>query len=120
MRDWILLLGSTMRLTRLIVKDDLGAWLVRHPAWEWAQPGEMPPHHLQTLGGHLSRTNLISGLECPFCVGFWIGTANLAAMLISRRRPSSRAAWRFMAAAFTLNEIAAHLGARLGDTASEE
>jgi hypothetical protein len=98
-----------MRLTRLVVVDDLGAWAIRYPAYRWA--AKVDP----TERGWPSKA--VSGLDCPFCVGTWVGFAVLAATAVTRDRTPLGRAWRFVAAGLTLNEIAAHLGARLGDTA---
>lgn len=100
--DALLVLGATMRLTRLVVADDLGKWLIKERANRWA---EYDPQYLPET----KRQKLVSGLDCPFCVGFWIG----AAVLAGHRLPGARAVLLPLA----LNEVAAHLGARLGDTA---
>lgn len=101
-----LALGASLRLTRLIVTDDLGQWWVKDPLRNYV---------LQRIPTEQAE-DYLDGLDCPFCVGFWIGAGVLAsAALLGERR-----SWRFVAGALTLNYVAAHLGARLGDTASED
>jgi len=100
----VLVLGATMRLTRLVVADDLGLWLIRYPAYRWSN--ERDPR------AETWRAKLVSGLDCPFCVGFWIGAGVLAASRFRLARP--------VFAALALNEIAAHLGSRLGDVRADE
>lgn len=88
-----LLVGTTLRLTRLIVADELGGWVLREPAERWADRQE------RDLYG--PRHKLVDGLGCPFCVGFWVGVGVLAAQALVGRSP----AWRFAMAALTLNEL---------------
>jgi hypothetical protein len=109
--DGILVLGATMRLTRLVVTDDLGVWVLKWPARRWAARAD--PH---STGW---QTKAVSGLDCPFCVGTWVGYGVLASYCLARRSPWLGGCWRFVAAGLALNEVAAHLGARLGDTATD-
>lgn len=59
------------------------------------------------------RSKLVSGLECPFCVGFWIGTFTLGTAAICNRSPRSRSAFRFAAGSLGMNYVAGHIGSRL-------
>jgi len=102
--DAALALGSTMRLTRLVLLDDLGLWLIRQPAFDLAKRHD-PEGETWVGKAH-------SGLDCTFCVGYWIGAGVALAYLPKRTRPL----WRFVTATLTLNEVSGHLGARLGDT----
>lgn len=132
-----LVLGLTMRLTRFVVADELGELWIKDPLdraahrWWTRETTKVKSRRnaLRRMGHNedlvLSRVPDLeqpwwwkyrSGLDCPFCVGFWIGTAVLASEAVAGR---SRW-WKFGAAAFTLNEVAAHLGARLGDTAPDD
>lgn len=101
--DLLLVLGLTLRLTRLIIADDLGAWWVREPAIDWAED-------------HPGRYKLVSGLYCPFCVGFWIGVASLASLALVGGPGDAHEVWRYIAGAFTLNWIVGHVAARMGDS----
>jgi len=95
--DTALVVGATMRLTRLIVADELGGWVLREPAerWAWREEGVR----------HGPRHRLASMLGCPFCVGFWVGVGVLAGQALAGRSP----AWRFAMAALCLNEIAGRI-----------
>lgn len=59
------------------------------------------------------RARLVSGLDCPYCIGFWIGAATLAAHGIAKRRRGSLRAWRAVAGALSLNYLTGHVSARL-------
>lgn len=126
---------ATARLTRLVVADDIGLWYVRGPAALWAVEREAPLSEVpepdrgdeedavdlrEALSPALGwRSRLVSGLSCPFCVGFWIGVLVLLSLaLVGGPSSDSTAAdvWRWVAAPFALNYVVAHVGARLGDT----
>jgi len=108
--DLLLLLGLTLRLTRLVVADDLGAWYLRGPVEIWASLYDYP--------GDLGwRTKIAQGLSCPFCVGFWIGAACALSLLLVGGPGDAPDWWRWIAGIFALNWVAAHLGSRAGDTA---
>lgn len=99
--DLVLLVGLTLRLTRFVVADSLARWYLREPANRWAgwDPDYEPASH---------RQRLVSGLECQYCVGFWIAvlaTASLAAAIAF----DLLVPWRWVAGAFTLNYVVAHI-----------
>jgi len=110
---------ATARLSRLVITDDLGRWHIHEPVdramdayaeremWAAANVGQAPREPWWW--------RYRSGLDCPFCVGFWLGAAVLAAYPIL-----PRPVWRAGTAALALNYTAAHLGARLGDYDTEE
>jgi hypothetical protein len=100
--DILLVLGATMRLTRLVVTDDLGAWLVREP---------LDRYCIRQDNAHLDR--LYTGVACPFCVGTWIGYGTLASYAVFRRSPVTLSAWRFVTAGLALNYVVGHVGSRL-------
>lgn len=103
--DVALALGFALRLTRLVVTDDLGKWLLRDPAEKWAE-------------GHPGREKLVSGLSCPWCVGFWLSGLVMLSLAVAGGPGADgtlAVVWRWVAAAFTLNWVVAHIGSRLGD-----
>jgi hypothetical protein len=102
-----------MRLSRLVVSDDLGLWWIKRPARDWATMIAPGPRRR-------SRERLVSGLDCPFCVGTWIGFTVLAVTHLLPRHTIAGRAWRFVMTGLTLNEVAAHLGAVLGDTSGDD
>jgi hypothetical protein len=62
----------------------------------------------------LSRQGkLVKGLDCPYCVGFWIGGLALLGELTIARLPIVGTVWRFGTAWFALNYVTAHLNAKL-------
>jgi hypothetical protein len=115
--DTALIVGATMRLTRLVVTDDLGQWWIKDPLDRLYHPSidygpdevhrEVPP---RLVKGH----RYLGGLDCPYCCGFWIGAGVIASHAIAKR-VGMLGAWRFVASAFTLNEVAAHANVWIGD-----
>lgn len=101
MSDTVLVVGASLRLTRAVTTDEIGALLVREPLHRAAPDST-------TLAGRI-----VDGVYCPFCVGFWLGAAVLAGHALTAGSPRGRAAWRFVAAALTLNEIVGHVSARI-------
>lgn len=110
--DILLALGLTLRLSRLIVTDDIGEWWVKKPIAMWISRkwGPDNPRHQKAF-------DYWDGLSCPFCVGFWIAGAVLLSLFLVGGPGDAAVLWRWIAGWFTLNWIAAHIGARAGDTA---
>lgn len=106
--DLLLVLGLTLRLSRLVVTDDLGAMWIAEPAQEWAT-------RRKTVEARKRAIRYVGGLECPFCVGFWLAGLALLTLLLAGGPGEAADAWRWLAGWFTLNYVAAHIGARLGD-----
>lgn len=100
--DWLLIVGATLRLTRLLITDDLGKRLFREPL-EDRLIDRLPPRAYW----------LVDGLSCPFCVGFWLGWAVLAVSVAVVGLPVVHLTWEVVLAALTLNYLTAHIGARL-------
>lgn len=105
--DLLLALGLTLRLSRLVVTDDIGLWFVRGPAAVWAI------HREPNASGWRSKLQL--GLSCPFCVGFWIGCLALLSLWLVGGPGHAHEAWRWVSGAFALNWIVGHVAARAGD-----
>lgn len=103
--DVLLALGLTLRLTRLVATDDIGLWFVRGPAAMWAMNWEPKADGW--------RAKLQSGLDCPFCVGFWIGCLVLLSLWLVGGPGHAWEPWRWVAGAFTMNYISAHINSRL-------
>jgi len=108
--DLLLALGLTLRLSRLIVVDDIGDWWVKRPIAE--RLGKMP-----TGPKRDKAFDYWDGLSCPFCVGFWIAGLVLLSLYLVGGPGDAAVLWRWIAGWFALNWIAAHIGARAGDTA---
>lgn len=118
----VLALGASMRLTRLVVADDIGKWWVKDPvdramtryaekAIEEAGPDGEPEQPWWW--------KYRSGLDCPFCIGFWIGTGVVAVDHLTKGTRMEGPV-RIVGEMLALNEAAAHIGARLGDVADDE
>jgi hypothetical protein len=104
--DVLLLLGMTARLSRLVTTDDLGKWWVQEPAERWAVRRSAPARRQKAV-------NYVGGLGCPFCIGFWIAVATTLSLWLAGGPGDAADAWRWIAAALTLNYVAAHISAAL-------
>lgn len=103
--DIALLLLATMRVTRVLVTDDLGKWYFRDPVKRWRL--RKPQSKL--------RARLHEGTDCGFCTGFHVGWLALLTLFLAGGPGDASPVWRYIAGAFALNYIAAHIGSRLGD-----
>ena len=99
--DGLLTLGATLRLTRLVVVDDLGEMWVRAPMYRAVL--DLVPQHQ-----HSTAIRYLEGLECKWCVGYWIAVGTLASEALTRDTPL-RPAWRFVTGTLALNYLAATL-----------
>lgn len=107
--DVLLLLGLTLRLVRVIVSDDIGEWWVKEPIRK----------RILRINDDQKRNralDYVEGLDCPFCVGFWIAGLTLLSLYLAGGPGEANDVWRWVSAWFALNWVAAHLGARAGDT----
>ena len=82
--DIVVLTLAAKRVTRLVTTDWIGEWLLVRPAKKWAydREGEVDVH-METVDvdGKLTdptkgfwRTKAVSGMDCDWCVGVWVGT----------------------------------------------
>jgi hypothetical protein len=98
--DLALAILATARLTRLVTTDSISGWWLRDPL------------HERFDGTPTER--YVDGLDCPFCVGFWIGAIVLASLwLCHGPGEATIEAWRWAAGAFALNYLVGHLSARI-------
>ena len=124
---------ATARLSRLVTTDKLGDWLIVRPAKNWTirheGEGIEVTEYIETLDGgqtpskyertgephedHGWRSKLVAGLECPFCVGFWIGAGVLAADAVLPDQGIARRLYDFGTAALALNYVVGHVSAEL-------
>lgn len=142
---WIVLvIGGTLRLSRLITTDTLGGWLLRDRIGRWSARKERarrmamrevisridPDGPDMTDEGRLLlgrweeelasadewiswQGRLVSGLWCPFCVGFWIGVGIIAATILLAPLAVWGAIWAVLLAMLTLNYIVGHVSAKI-------
>jgi hypothetical protein len=111
--DAVLVLGSSMRLTRLITSDDIGLWFVKHPAYKWAAENSPQPTGGDEWAPPSWRTKLVTGLDCPHCVGYWVGVGVLGSYVVTRKSRPLAAVWRFVAGTLTLNTLITTIGGPL-------
>lgn len=97
--DLFLLLGLTMRATRIITSDTISERYLREP--------------LMSRVKNDRQEFWVEGLYCPYCVGFWISGLCLVSLMLAGGPGDAAMWWRLGAGWFTLNLIAAHLGSRL-------
>lgn len=107
--DILLLLGLTLRLSRLATTDTITEWYVHEPlrnrAFSSIHDDEDDPRTF--------AQRMFTGLLCPFCIGFWIAIATTLSLYAVGGVGDAQEWWRWTAGAFTLNYIAGHLSARL-------
>lgn len=137
MRTSTLLLSAmaSLRLTRFITTDTLGSWTLVEPAVRWATSLEggyaikdgselmdFHSHEFNVVNGYAPlqvnedrgwRSKLVSGLECPHCVGFWIGAATLTAGALAEKRPATRKIFTAVAGSLALSYVTGHISQRL-------
>lgn len=126
---------ATLRLTRFITTDTLGGWSLVEPAVRWATKNEggfaikegselvnFHQHEFSIVNGHIPiqvdedrgwRSKLVSGLECPHCVGYWIGAAALLSGAVMERKPLSRRVYGLIAGSLGLSYVTGHVSQRL-------
>lgn len=116
--DLALILGATMRLTRLVTTDDIGDWWIREPLTDLANRQHQAMEHFGTTGCHADCqpkwTRYLDGLECPHCVSWHAAYLTIGTFLLARRMgPTALSVWRFGAASLGLSSVAGHLNARI-------
>lgn len=129
---------AAARATRFFTTDTLGEWAIVGPAKRWAISHAEPSaahgplrdsydHMIEAVidADHMGdpvptpprswgwRAKLVKGLDCPFCVGFWVGALILAGEVTLGRLPVVGTVWRFGVSAFALNYVVGHVSARL-------
>ena len=113
---------ATARLTRFFTSDKLGEWLIVGRVKRWAAQIESPvtPPALGEVDPYPTpeprwgwRSKLVSGLDCPYCVGMWIGLLVLIGQTIAPRIPVVRTLWKFTIGALALNYLVGHVSSRI-------
>lgn len=107
--DVVLAVLLTMRLTRVVIGDKIGLWLVRGPIAATANGAPLGTPKFRFW------SKMYDLVTCPFCIGFWIGCLVLASLAAVGGPGDAAVLWRYVAGVFALNYVAAHIGARLGD-----
>jgi len=120
----VLIVIATARATRFVTTDWLGEWTLVGPAKRWAVRAESPPYTGPRPPGwdpdsrdpdpdNGWRSKLVKGLDCPFCVGFWIGALVLLGEVVTRRWRPLHAVWTFALGALGLNYAVGHVSSRI-------
>ena len=142
--DILILTLAVLRLTRLVMMDDLGKWYILGPAHRWAQRkkrlgkarstsfqmegqvggstetftfhGESPIYQQHPDGTSLARLRLIGGLTCPFCIGWHIGFWLLLISYWTGPLGHEPVWWRILLGSLAMNWVVGHVASRVGDT----
>lgn len=121
-----MILLATARASRFFTSDSLGEWTLVGPAKKWAHRHESTyvdqaaAEDAEASGAPIPtphpangwRSKLVNGLDCPFCVGFWLGGAILLGEATIGRSPL-RPLWRFGIAMLGMNYLVGHLSSRI-------
>lgn len=108
---------AVARLTRFVTSDSLGDWTIVQPAHRWAVKHEGSSLRYDDNTPALDedagwRSKLVSGLECQWCVGFWVGAGMLAGEKVTRNT-RMEPIWDLATSALALNYVVAHASSRL-------
>lgn len=109
-----LVAGATMRLTRLVVVDDIGQWWVKDPIDKAMDRYAANAH--STPGAGVEEPwwwKYRSGLDCQWCVGFWIGAGVYAATQITDGTRLERP-WKSAMTVLALNVATNALADKIG------
>lgn len=137
-----LVLLTTARITRFFTSDTLGEWLLA-PLKRWARSHELAEReanrqmiqearrlkvemilsrmvYVTDLEKALNdpepiskQARLVSGLDCPFCIGFWVGAFVLVITVATFGHFTAFNFWLVIMAIFSINYIVGHISARL-------
>jgi hypothetical protein len=105
--DLALALLATLRLTRLVTTDSIGQWWLYSPLYKraYGRPS------VTTKPRRWAK--YVEGLQCPFCVGFWIGCLVLLSLWLVGGPGHAAEWWRWLAGAFALNYVVGQVSGRL-------
>lgn len=123
-------LGAVVRLTRFVVLDDLGHWLIKRPLQQAAWNHDMAKYGTdvtspdgQVVVRHADWTEdtdtmhtalrAAHGLSCPHCVSTWLGIGAVGVALAAWPHPRARNAWLAVAGGLTASYLTGHLLDRL-------
>lgn len=114
--DAALIVGATLRLTRLVVDDDLGEWCIKTPAHNtisshYRKRGEDTPQWAH---------DALSGLDCGWCIGFWVGAGVYTTTTLTTPTSRTGLLWRHIMGALALNYATATFEAKYGATPADD
>lgn len=118
---------ATARLMRFMTTDTLGEWTVVGPLkmWAWRNEGRTVEERAEAANlleegepvptppaEYGWRSRLVEGLDCPFCMGFWLGLVVLVASTLVRV-PVIGPVVKLLGLGLALNYVAAHISSRV-------
>jgi hypothetical protein len=69
------------------------------------------PYIPEDVSGLAWQVKLVKGLDCPFCVGYWIGLLLLVATLLCPK--PLRPIWLTLLGSLGLNYVVGHISAKI-------
>lgn len=141
--DGILILAASARVSRIVTSDLIGEWILVRPAETWAERHERSfraarretnrkllqerpflrdelRQVVQERSDSLEddeplswQARLVSGLHCPFCIGFWITAGVVGTYVIARRSPRTLKTWRAVTGILGANYVTGHIASRI-------
>lgn len=122
--DVLLLAGLTARLTRFVVTDDLGGWMIRHPIHRflvnhtgtWRTDKDPVIYYDNVIVSPPWQEKITRLFHCPWCIGSWLAAGCALSLYVAGGPGHAAEWWRYLAGVFALNYVVAHVGVRLGDT----
>lgn len=97
--DLLLLVLATARVTRLITTDSIGQWWLYAPLYKRVKTQK--------------QMKYLEGLQCPYCVGFWVGVGALLTLWLAGGPGHAAEWWRWLTAAFALNYLIGYVSSKL-------
>jgi len=111
----LLIVSATARAIRLVTEDDLGYWWIGRPVKRWANRWDRPRWDGGGYVGRVKdedpdpdlgwRSKLASGIDCMYCVGFWVGVLILIGETLTATKAFrwARPLWTAVLTALALN-----------------
>jgi len=100
------------KFSRLLTKGSVTSPL-RAPFTEFQAPSGPAEHHEEVRGTHGIRHTIGELVTCPFCLGVWIGTGYVAALVIA---PRPTRAWAAVFGVIGIADFLQHVYCRLRTT----
>lgn len=97
---------ASARLSRLITTDDLGQWLVKEPI------DRLMDDYEQTHTEEPWWWKYRSGLDCPWCIGYWAALGLTVADMALPQRGAARFAFQAVTTSLAVNYVAATINAQ--------
>lgn len=101
--DTVLLVLATLRVTRLATTDSIGQWWIYEPIAKRAFGAGRKP----------KWAKYVDGLQCPYCIGFWIGAIGVGSLMLAGGPGHAALWWRLLAGIFALNWVVGNVASRL-------